>query len=89
MTVVDYTFMGANTVNFKVDEWDLPIPKEPTDESKITALIERAEITAHYDDGNTRTIKFKKGSVIKMTVHHGGAINSWNPDDELLDTTTR
>lgn len=81
--------MKVNTIEFKVGEWDLPIPEKPTNVSTMTAKIEGAEITANYTDGNTRTIRFKKGAVIKTTVNHGGAMNSWNPDDELLDTTTR
>lgn len=81
--------MAVKHVDLKVGEWDIPLPENPTNEHKMTALIEGAEITAHYDDGNTRTIKFKKGSIIKSTVTHGSALQSWNPDDELLDTTTR
>ena len=83
--------MGIKTINFKEGEWDLPIPEKPeeTSEAKMTALIEGAEIIPHYTDGNTRTIKFRKGSVIKSTVTHGSVLFSWNPDDELSDTTTR
>lgn len=81
--------MAITTIDFKVGEWDLPIPENPTNESKMTALIEGAEITAHYTDGETRTRRFKKDTVIKSTVTHGSVLFSWNPDDELLDTTTR
>ena len=81
--------MGAEFINFKVGEWNLPIPDQPTNVSHMTALIEGAEITVKYTDGNTRTIKFKKGSVIKTTLNPGGGMTSWNSDDELLDTTTK
>ena len=81
--------MGVKFIDFKVADWDLPIPSPIPHESRMTAKIEGAEIIANYTDGNTRTIRFKKGSVIKTTTHPGGAVNSWNPGDELLDTTTR
>jgi len=81
--------MGVKFIDFKVDDWDLPIPSPTPGESTMTAKIEGAEITAHYTDGETRTFRFKKGSVIKTTVTQSSAIQSWNPDDELLDTTTR
>jgi len=83
--------MAVTTVDLKVGEWNLPIPKDSTstNEEKMTALIEGAKITVNYTDGETKTIRFKKGSVIKSTVTHGSVIQSWNPNDELLDTTTR
>ena len=83
--------MGVKFIDFKVDDWDLPIPSPAPGESSMTAKIEGAEITANYTDEETRTIRFKKGSVIKTTLNSGGrgAVSSWNPDDELLDTTTR
>lgn len=74
---------------FNADEWEPPIIDNSINQSKIIAKIEGAKFIESYTDGNTRTRKFKKGSVIKTIVHPNGEINSWNPDDELLDTTTR
>ena len=73
---------------FNVDEWDRPIIDQSINQSKIIAKIDGAQFIESYTDGNTRTRKFKKGSVIKTIQHPNVEINSWNSDDELLDTTT-
>jgi len=76
-------------ITTNTDEWDQLIIEQTTNQSKIIAKIDGAEFIERYTDGNTRTRRFKKGSVIKTSVHPDVEINSWNPDDELLDTTTR
>ncbi|MEK0349278.1 MAG: hypothetical protein QQN50_05745 [Nitrosopumilus sp.] len=73
---------------FNADEWNLTIIDQSINQSKITAKIDGAQFIESYTDGNTRTRRFKKGSVIKTILHPNVEINSWNPDDELLDTTT-
>jgi hypothetical protein len=73
---------------FNTDEWDRPIIDQSINQSKIIAKIDGAQFIESYTDGNTRTRRFKKGSVIKTILHPNVKINSWNPDDELLDTTT-
>jgi hypothetical protein len=73
---------------FNADEWDQPIIDQSINQSKIIAKIDGAQFIENYTDGNTRTRRFKKGSVIKTILHPNVEINSWNPDDELLDTTT-
>jgi hypothetical protein len=70
------------------DEWDRPIIDQSINQSKIIAKIDGAQFIESYTDGNTRTRRFKKDSVIKTILHPNVEINSWNPDDELLDTTT-
>ena len=81
--------MGIEECRINEDEWDRPIIDQPINQSKIIAKIEGAYFIESYTDGNNRTRRFKKGSVIKTIVHPDVEINSWNPDDELLDTTTR
>ncbi len=73
---------------FNADEWDQLIIGQSINQSKIIAKIDGAQFIESYTDGNTRTRRFKKGSVIKTILHPNVEINSWNPDDELLDTTT-
>ena len=73
---------------FNADEWNLTIIDQSINQSKITAKIDGAQFIESYTGGNTRTRRFKKGSVIKTILHPNVEINSWNPDDELLDTTT-
>ena len=73
---------------FNVDEWELPIVDQSINQSKNIAKIDGAQFIESYTDGNTRTRRFKKGSVIKIIVHPNVEINSWNLADELLDTTT-
>ena len=73
---------------FNADEWDRPIIDQSINQSKIIAKIDGAQFIESYTDGNTRTRRFKKDSVIKTILHPNVEINSWNPDDELLDTTT-
>jgi hypothetical protein len=75
--------------SINADEWDLSIIDPYINQSKIIAKIDGAQIIESYTDMNTRTRRFKKGSVIKTIVHPNVKIKSWNPDDELLDTTTR
>ncbi len=73
---------------FNADEWDQPIMGQSLNQSKIIAKIDGAQFIESYTDGNTRTRRFKKDSVIKTILHPNVEINSWNPNDELLDTTT-
>jgi hypothetical protein len=73
---------------FNADEWNRLIIDQPINQSKIIAKTDGAQFIESYTDGNTRTRRFKKGSVIKTILHPNVEINSWNPDDELLDTTT-
>ena len=73
---------------FNADEWDQLIIDQSINQSKIIAKIDGAQFIESYTDGNTRTRRFKKDSVIKTILHPNVEINSWNPDDELLDTTT-
>ena len=73
---------------FNTDEWDRSIMGKSLNQSKIIAKIDGAQFIESYTDGNTRTRRFKKGSIIKTILHPNVEINSWNPDDELLDTTT-
>ncbi len=73
---------------FNADEWDQSLMGQSLNQSKIIAKIDGAQFIESYTDGNTRTRRFKKGSVIKTILHPNVEINSWNPDDELLDTTT-
>ena len=73
---------------FNADEWDQLIIDQSINQSKIIAKIDGAQFIESYADGNTRTRRFKKDSVIKTILHPNVEINSWNPDDELLDTTT-
>ena len=71
------------------DEWYPPIIDQSINQSKIIAKIDGARFIESYTDGNTRTRRFKKDAIIKTILHPNVEINSWNPDDELLDTTTR
>jgi hypothetical protein len=73
---------------FNSDEWDRPIVDQSHNQSKIIAKTDGAQFIESYTDGNTRTRRFKKGSVIKTILHPNVEINSWNPNNELLDTTT-
>ncbi len=73
---------------FNADEWERSIIDQSINQSKIIAKIDGARFIESYIDGNTRTSRFKKGSVIETILHPNVEINSWNPDDELLDTTT-
>ena len=73
---------------FNADEWNLTIIDQSINQSKITAKIDGAQFIESYTDGNTRTRRFKKGSVIKTILHPNVEINSWNQDDELLYITT-
>ncbi len=73
---------------FNADEWDRLIIDQFINPSKIIAKIDGAQFIESYVDGCTRTRKFKKGSVIKTILNSNVEINSWNPNDELLDTTT-
>ena len=73
---------------FNTDERDRQIIDQFLNQSKIIAKIDGAQFIESYVDGNTRTRRFKKGSIIKTILHTNVEINSWNPDDELLDTTT-
>jgi hypothetical protein len=73
---------------FNADEWNRLIIDQPINQSKIIAKIDGAQFIESYTDGNTRTRRFKKGSVIKTILHPNVEINSWNPNNELLDTTT-
>jgi hypothetical protein len=72
----------------KLAEWDRLIVDQTNNQSKIFAKIDGARFIESYIDGTTRTRRFKKGSVIKTVLHPNVEINSWNTDDELLDTTT-
>ena len=78
--------VGGTTIS--TDEWDQTIIDQSNNQSKIIAKIDGAHFIERYTDGNIRTRIFKKGSVIKTIVDSNVKINSWNPDDELLDTTT-
>ena len=73
---------------FNADEWDRLIIHQFINQSKIIAKIDGAQFIENYTDGNTRTRRFKKDSVIKIILHPNVEINSWNPNDELLDTAT-
>jgi hypothetical protein len=72
----------------KLAEWDRAIIDQSNNQSKIIAKIDGARFIESYVDGTTRTRIFKKGSVIKTVLQPNVEINSWNTDDELLDTTT-
>ena len=72
----------------KSDEWDRVIINQSNNQSKIIAKIDGAEFIERYIDGTTRTRRFKKGSVIKTVLLPNVEINSWNPDNEISDTTT-
>ncbi len=71
-----------------VNEWEGLSIDQHTNQSKIIAKIDGAQFIEKYENGVIRTRTFKKGSVIKTIVDSNVEINSWNPEDELLDTTT-
>ena len=81
--------MGIEGIIINTNEWTRLIIEESINQSKIIAKIDGAKFIESDTEGNIRTRKFKKGSVIKTIVQPNVEINSWNPDDELLDTTTR
>lgn len=80
--------MGIEGTITNTDEWDRTIMDQSINQSKIIAKIDGARFIESYIDGSIRTRTFKKGSVIKTIVQSNVEINSWNSDDELLDTTT-
>jgi hypothetical protein len=81
--------MEIKRITINADEWNRSIIDQPINRTKFIAKIDQARLIEIFTDGNTRTREFRKGSVIKTIVDPNVEINSWNPDDELLDTTTR
>jgi len=79
---------SANYVDFKVLDWEL-VPKSKINEPKLIALVENASIEAASIDGNKRTVRFKKGAVIKVVKNSRGGSTIWDPVDVLTDTSTR
>lgn len=75
-------------VNFKPDDWEQPI-EGTTHPGQALALVEGATITSKKGDNTTRTVTFKKGTLVTFTINQGGCLASWNPDFVLTDTSTR
>lgn len=78
--------MEIKETTINIDEWDKA--NQTNNQLKIIAKIDGAQFIEKYTDGNTRTRKFKKGSIIKTIVDPNVKINLWNTKDELSDTTT-
>ena len=79
---------SADYIDFKISDWEL-VPKSKINEPKLIALVENASIEATSDDGNKRTVHFKKGAVIKVVKNSRGGSTIWDPVDVLTDTSTR
>ena len=78
----------ADYIDFKISDWEL-VPKSKINEPKLIALVENAFIKATSTDGNKRTVRFKKGTVIKIVKDPRGGSTIWDPVDVLTDTSTR
>ena len=78
----------ADYIDFKILDWEL-VPKSKINEPKLIALVENASIEAASIDGNKRTVRFKKGAVIKVVKNSRGGSTIWDPVDVLTDTSTR
>ena len=79
---------SADYIDFKILDWEL-VPKSKINEPKLIALVENASIEAASIDGNKRTVRFKKGAVIKVVKNSRGGSTIWDPVDVLTDTSTR
>lgn len=75
-------------VNFMPGDWKLPL-EGSTHPGEVIALVDGATITSKKGDNTTRTVTFKKGTSVKLTVDRGNALATWNPDFVLTDTSTR
>jgi len=75
-------------VDFKTSDWEI-VSKSDINEPKVIALVENASAKVTYTDDNVRTIHFKRGTVIKIVKNPSGISNVWDPDDVIIDTTTR
>ena len=79
---------SADYIDFKISDWEL-VPKSKINEPKLIALVENAFIKAASTNGNKRTVRFKKGAVIKIVKDPRGGSTIWDPVDVLTDTSTR
>ena len=73
-------------VNFRPGDWETPV--EGTSHSgQFIALVEGAVITSTVSNG-VRTMTFKKGTIVTLTINQGNPLATWNPDYVLIDTHT-
>ncbi len=79
---------SAYHVDIKISDWAV-VPESEINEPKLIALVENASIKAISTDGNKRTVRFKKGAVIKVVKDPSGGSTIWDPVDVLTDTSTR
>jgi len=75
-------------IDIKISDWAV-VPESEINEPELIALVENASIKAISTDGNKRTIRFKKGAVIKVVKDPSGGSTIWDPVDVLTDTSTK
>ena len=78
----------AYYIDIKISDW-MVVPESEINEPKLIALVENASLKATSTDGNKRTVRFKKGAVIKIVKDPRGGSTIWDPVDVLTDTSTR
>ena len=79
---------SENYVDINISEWKI-VQKSEINEPKLIALVENASIAVTSTDDNKRTVRFKRGAVIKIVKDPRGGSTIWDPADVLTDTSTR
>ena len=74
-------------VNFRPGDWEMPTDEHPHP-NKIIALVEGATTTSTLSDGTTRTITFRKDTVVTLVPDPNNPRATWDPSNVITDTTS-